>query len=86
MVVLAQIFPSQSPFQWIYAKDKLTIVKPQDLKGLCIGLTYGGNDESILSALLRMYKIGPDDLDLYAVHYDFNPLLERRGRALASIS
>jgi NitT/TauT family transport system substrate-binding protein len=72
VMVLAQIF-QVNPLQWIYDKDKLTIVKPQDLKGLRIGVTYGGNDESILSALLKMYKIGPDDLELYAVHYDFNP-------------
>ncbi len=72
VVVLAQIF-QVNPLQWIYAKDHLTIKKPQDLKGLCIGVTYGGNDEAILSALLKMYKIGPDDLKLYAVHYDFNP-------------
>jgi NitT/TauT family transport system substrate-binding protein len=72
VVILAQIF-QVNPLQWIYAKDHLLIVKPQDLKGLRIGVTYGGNDESILSALLRIYKIGPDDLELYAVHYDFNP-------------
>jgi len=72
VVVLAQIF-QVNPLQWIYAKDKRAIVKPQDLKGLCVGVTYGGNDEAILSALLRMYKIGLDDLKLYAVHYDFNP-------------
>nr|HDN01197.1 nitrate ABC transporter substrate-binding protein [Deltaproteobacteria bacterium] len=72
VMVLAQIFQI-NPLQWIYSKDKLSIVSPQDLKGLCIGVTYGGNDEAILSALLRMYKIGPDDLDFYAVHYDFNP-------------
>jgi NitT/TauT family transport system substrate-binding protein len=72
VMVLAQIF-QVNPLQWIYAKDKLAIVKPQNLKGLCVGVTYGGNDEAILSALLRMYKIGPDDLELYAVHYDFNP-------------
>ena len=72
VVVLAQIF-QVNPLQWIYAKDKRAIVKSQDLKGLCVGVTYGGNDEAILSALLRMYKIRPDDLELYAVHYDFNP-------------
>nr|OPL13556.1 MAG: hypothetical protein AVO38_13150 [delta proteobacterium ML8_D] len=72
VIVLAQIFQI-NPLQWIYAKDELTILSPQDLKGLCIGITYGGNDEAILSALLRMYKIRPEDLELYAVHYDFNP-------------
>jgi NitT/TauT family transport system substrate-binding protein len=72
VVVLAQIF-QVNPLQWIYAKDKLNIVSPQDLKGLSVGVTYGGNDEAIFSALLRMYKISPDDLELYAVHYDFNP-------------
>jgi len=72
VMVLAQIFQI-NPLQWIYAKDKLTILNPQDLKGLCIGVTYGGNDEAILSALLKMYEIRPDDLELYAVHYDFNP-------------
>jgi len=73
VVVLAQIFQI-NPLQWIYAKKKGLIIKrPQGLKGLCIGVTYGGNDEAILMALLKTYKIGPDDLKLYAVHYDFNP-------------
>ncbi len=73
VVVLAQIFQI-NPLQWIYAKrNGLIIKRPQDLKGLCIGVTYGGNDEAILISLLRQYRISLDDLKLYAVHYDFNP-------------
>jgi NitT/TauT family transport system substrate-binding protein len=73
VVVLAQIFQI-NPLQWIYIKNKGLVIKgPQDLKGLCVGVTYGGNDEAILMSLLKMYRIGPDDLRLYAVHYDFNP-------------
>ncbi len=72
VVVLAQIF-QKNPLQWIYNKERLTINTPQDLKGLTIGITYGGNDESIMRALLKAYGISTDSLTLYAVHYDYNP-------------
>ncbi len=73
VVVLAQIFQI-NPLQWIYIKrNGLVVKRPQDLKGLCIGVTYGGNDEAILMSLLRQYRISPDDLKLYAVHCDLNP-------------
>lgn len=72
VLVLAQIF-QKNPLQWIYNQKRLTINRPQDLKGLTIGITYGGNDESIMRALLKAYGIPTDSLTLYAVHYDYNP-------------
>ncbi len=72
VVVLAQIF-QVNPLQWIYRADKIQVKSPKDLKGLTIGITYGGNDEAIFSALMRKYHLSQDQLNLYAVHYDFNP-------------
>jgi NitT/TauT family transport system substrate-binding protein len=72
VVVLAQIFQI-NPLQWIYTGGKGVIKDARDLKGLRVGVTYGGNDEAILMSLMRKYAIGPDDVDLYAVHYDFGP-------------
>jgi NitT/TauT family transport system substrate-binding protein len=72
VVVLAQIFQI-NPLQWIYAGGKGVIKDARDLRGLRIGVTYGGNDEAILMSLMRKYAIGNGEVDLYAVHYDFSP-------------
>lgn len=73
IVVLAQIF-QKNPLQWIYFADMTPEIKsPQDLKGLTIGITYGGNDQSIFMALMQKYHLTTDDVNLYAVHYDYNP-------------
>ena len=72
VLVLAQIF-QKNPLQWIYFKNKHTIKGPQDLKGLTVGITYGGNDEAIFMALLKKFRITTGELKLYAVHYDYTP-------------
>lgn len=72
VVVLAQIF-QVNPLQWIYRAETGLIRGPNDLRGRRIGVTYGGNDEAILMALLRRHALSDRDLDLYAVHYDFRP-------------
>ncbi|HID96711.1 MAG TPA: nitrate ABC transporter substrate-binding protein [Thermodesulfobacteriaceae bacterium] len=72
VIVLAQIF-QVNPLQWIYSGSSRVIRTPDDLKGLCIGITYGGNDETIMMALLKKHGISLDQIRLYAVHYDFNP-------------
>jgi NitT/TauT family transport system substrate-binding protein len=51
IVVLAQLFQT-NPLQWIYRPDKIKIESPTDLKGKIIGVTFGGNDETIMKALL----------------------------------
>ena len=70
--VLAQLF-QHNPLQWIYRCDKVHIKTIKDLKNYRIGVTYGGNDEAILMALLSKYGLNPEELNFYAVHYDFNP-------------
>ncbi len=72
IVVLAQIFQA-NPLQWIYDETRFTVQDVSDLKGRCIGITYGGNDEAIFSALMERYGITDRDVRLYAVHYDYSP-------------
>ncbi len=73
IAVLAQIF-QKNPLQWIYFRHMDRGIKtPYDLKGLTIGITYGGNDEAVFSALMKKYNLSADDLNLYAVHYDYAP-------------
>ncbi len=77
VLVLAQIF-QVNPLQWIYRADKHRIRSPEDLRGLTIGITYGGNDEAIFTALMHKYGLTKDQLGIYAVHYDFNPFWKGR--------
>jgi NitT/TauT family transport system substrate-binding protein len=48
------------------------------LKGKRIGVTFGGNDEAILRALLARYDIAEDQVTLFSVRYDYVPFYERR--------
>jgi len=73
VTVVAQIF-QENPLQWIYSPEFThTIQTPQDLKGLTVGITYGGNDETIFTAFMKKYHLTEDDLQLYGVHYDYAP-------------
>ena len=72
IVVLAQLF-QVNPLHWIYRPDRTALTTPQDLKGKIIGITYGGNDETIMRALLAKYNITEDDVKLFSVRYDFTP-------------
>jgi NitT/TauT family transport system substrate-binding protein len=72
IVVLAQLFQI-NPLHWIYRPGRTVLKTPQDLKGKTIGITYGGNDETIMRALLAKYKITEKDVKLYSVRYDFTP-------------
>lgn len=72
IVVLAQLF-QVNPLHWIYRPDKTPLKTPQDLKGRIIGITYGGNDETIMRALLAKYDIKEDEVDLFSVRYDYTP-------------
>ena len=56
IVVLAQLFQI-NPLHWIYRPDRTALKTPQDLKGKTIGDTYGGNDETIMRALMAKYNI-----------------------------
>ena len=72
IIVLAQIF-RKNPLKWIYDSAKLRLDTPQGLKGLSVGITYGGNDEAIFMALLDRYHIPKNEINLYAINYDYSP-------------
>ena len=75
IVVLAQLF-QVNPLHWIYRPDKTPLKTPQDLKGRIIGITYGGNDETIMRALLAKYDIKEDAVGLFSVRYDYTPFYQ----------
>ena len=75
VVVIAQLFQA-NPLQWIYRPEKTRIETPGDLKGKTIGITYGGNDETIMRALLSKYKIMNNEVRFFSVRYDYTPFYE----------
>jgi NitT/TauT family transport system substrate-binding protein len=75
IVVLAQLF-QVNPLHWIYRPDKTPLKTTQDLKGKIIGITYGGNDETIMRALLAKYDIKEDEVDFFSVRYDYTPFYQ----------
>jgi NitT/TauT family transport system substrate-binding protein len=77
IVVLAQIF-QVNPLQWIYRPNKIKIELPTDLKGKIIGVTFGGNDETIMKALLAQNQIDENEVELFSVRYDYTPFYEGR--------
>jgi NitT/TauT family transport system substrate-binding protein len=77
VVVLAQLFQA-NPLQWIYRPDRIRLEKPEDLKGKSVGVTFGGNDETIMRALLTRYGIRENDVTLFSVRYDYTPFYEGR--------
>jgi NitT/TauT family transport system substrate-binding protein len=77
VVVLAQLF-QVNPLHWIYRPDRTPFAGPGDLKGKTIGVTYGGNDETVLRALLARHGIAEDQVTLFSVRYDYTPFFEGR--------
>jgi len=77
VVVIAQLF-QVNPLQWIYRPANTRIEKLSDLKGKVIGVTYGGNDETIMRTLLGEAGIGPSDVTLFSVRYDYTPFYRRQ--------
>ena len=75
IVVIAQLFQI-NPLHWIYRPDKTPLNTPQDLKGKTIGITYGGNDEAIMRALLAKYNIKETEVNLFSVRYDYTPFYQ----------
>ena len=75
IVVLAQLFQI-NPLHWIYRPDRTALKTPQDLKGKIIGVTYGGNDETIMRALLAKYNITENEVKLFSVRYDYTPFFK----------
>ena len=75
IVVLAQLFQT-NPLHWIYRPDKSPFKNPADFKGRVVGITFGGNDEAIMRALLAKYNIADSELNLYSVRYDYTPFYQ----------
>jgi NitT/TauT family transport system substrate-binding protein len=77
ILVLAQLF-QVNPLHWIYRPDQISFSSGDDLKGKRIGVTFGGNDEAILRALLARYGIAENQVTLFSVRYDYMPFYEKR--------
>jgi NitT/TauT family transport system substrate-binding protein len=77
VVVVAQIFQI-NPLQWIYYDDEPVIHRLAQLRGKTIGITYGGNDETIMRTLLAKAGLPDRAVHLFSVRYDYTPFFERR--------
>jgi NitT/TauT family transport system substrate-binding protein len=77
VVVLAQLF-QVNPMQWIYRADQPEIKKLSDLRGRHIGITFGGNDETIMKTLLATAGLDDRQVVLSGVRFDFGPFLKKK--------
>ncbi len=77
VVVLFQIFQI-NPLQWIYRDTLPEITALSQLKGKSIGITFGGNDETIMNTLLAKGGIPKKDVKIYSVRFDFTPFLTKK--------
>jgi NitT/TauT family transport system substrate-binding protein len=77
VVVICQLF-QENPLQWIYRSDIVTLRDLPDLKGKKIGVTFGGNDEAILRALLAEGGIKEREVTFYSVRYDYTPFYKKK--------
>ena len=77
VVVLAQLF-QVNPLQWIYRVDDFSLARVQDLAGRTVGITYGGNDETILRALLASAAMDEKQVRLAGVRYDYTPFFQKK--------
>lgn len=77
VVVIAQLFQI-NPLQWIYRPADVRIKKLSDLKGKIIGVTYGGNDETIMRTLLAEAGISTSQVTLFSVRFDYTPFYRHR--------
>jgi NitT/TauT family transport system substrate-binding protein len=77
VVVIAQLF-QQNPLQWIYRPDRNRFETPADFSGKTLGVTFGGNDETIMKALMAERNLSEQDVTLFSVRYDYTPFYEGR--------
>ena len=77
VVVLAQLF-QVNPMQWIYRADQPEIKTLSDLRGRHIGITFGGNDETIMKTILAKSGLASEDYRLSGVRFDFTPFLKKQ--------
>lgn len=76
IVVIAQLF-QVNPMQWIYRADQPEIKTLEDLKGRRIGITFGGNDETIMKTLFAKAGITKNDVTIFGVRFDFTPFYKK---------
>ncbi|WP_157068115.1 ABC transporter substrate-binding protein [Desulfosarcina cetonica] len=76
VVVLAQLF-QVNPLQWIYRPAEFTLTTVRDLAGRTVGVTYGGNDETIMRALLATAGMDKGQVKLASVRYDYTPFFQK---------
>ncbi len=72
VVVIAQLF-QVNPLQWMYRPEEVRITNLADLGGKVIGVTFGGNDETIMRTLLAEAGLGSEGVTLFSVRYDYTP-------------
>jgi NitT/TauT family transport system substrate-binding protein len=77
VVVLAQLF-QVNPLQWIYRADDFSLTRIHDLAGRTVGITYGGNDETIMRALLATVGMDDNQVLLASVRYDYTPFFQNQ--------
>jgi NitT/TauT family transport system substrate-binding protein len=77
VVVIAQLF-QVNPLQWIYRGIKPVINTPSDLKGRILGVTFGGNDETIMRTLMARAGLTEKEVTLFSVRYDYTPFFQDR--------
>ncbi len=77
VMVLAQIFQI-NPMQWIYRTENVHISQIADLKKYRVGITFGGNDETIMKALLAHEGLDFSDVHITGVRFDFTPFLKKK--------
>ena len=77
VVVLAQLF-QVNPLQWIYRADQFSLARIEDLAGKTVGITYGGNDETIMRALLASAGLDEHQVHLASVRYDYTPFFQKQ--------
>ena len=75
--VIAQLFQS-NPLQWIYRATLPEIRQLSELKGLRIGITYGGNDEAVMNTLLSSAKLTHRDVSIFSVRGDAIPFFKKQ--------
>jgi NitT/TauT family transport system substrate-binding protein len=77
VIVIAQLFQI-NPLQWIYRADQTTIDRIEDLKGKVVGITFGGNDETIMRTLMAKGGITEKDIQIFSVRYDYTPFYQKK--------
>jgi len=76
IMVLAQLF-QVNPMQWIYRTDQPQIKTLDDLRGRNIGITFGGNDETVMNTLFAKAGITSKEVKITGVRFDFTPFFKR---------